>query len=872
MFSFLLAELYLRELEQLRVPKAIRTALSQFKIEAQDSSENKKFKVLLKVYDRAMDRIIKQGNDSGVLAKKVLSWITHATRPLTVLELRYAIAAEYGELELDEDNLPAIEDIVSVCAGLVTVDKESNIVRLVHYTAQEYFDRTQRRWFPTADSDIAMICISYLSISAFEGEICPKADDFEKSLQSNQFFEYVAQSWGHHARKGGSNPELDTSVLQFLESTVKVAGAGEAMLTHGNHPGHRRKAPRGIQGLHLTAYFGLRNVAFELLKKGYDQGVKDADGCTPLMWAVDYGQEELVGMLLAKGSGTGTCDTLRRTALHHAASIGQITSIHLLIQHQADVEARDLQGQTPLLVAISKGQKAAVELLLRAGAEVTAFDGERKGALHLSIESEFFGIEMVELLLAHGAPFDITDVNNMTPLHCTIQFNRRDIASVLLNDGVAVDLRVQRRSWIPRLIRGSTVYEPNIADTAQRVVTDDLIGLTPLHFAALVGDTGMTEFFLGHGADPNALSHYGETPLHLALSRSIQGSKYRDSWNESRWRLESLWDVVEFHDEDVHDEVATQITTTRRDLVEILLRDDRTNVTFQDAQGLSVLHTVNYTELDSPHIIRSLIQKGARVAACNLKRQTALHLASLAGHLDTVKVLLSHGSVIEMADNEGRTALHYAAKSRSPQTVISIIEAYQGEIPDFLNIRDNFGRNALHHSVGDSCSVQFDMVRTLLNLGANANNTDDDGNSPLAHYLSQFRFFIDLSICQLLLSHGTRAKSVNKAGKTLAESYAMFGKVDVEVLELLKDYDVDIDKVDSKGMNLLHTIALGGSLTEEALIYLLRISHIRQETTDYYGKTALQYATEEADRERHPFLFDSKRWSRTADILRMHAT
>jgi hypothetical protein len=46
--------------------------------------------------------------------------------------------------ELDEENLPEIEDMVSVCAGLVTVYEESNIVRLIYYTTQEYFERTQK--------------------------------------------------------------------------------------------------------------------------------------------------------------------------------------------------------------------------------------------------------------------------------------------------------------------------------------------------------------------------------------------------------------------------------------------------------------------------------------------------------------------------------------------------------------------------------------------------------------------------------------------------------------------------------------------------------------------------------------------------------
>lgn len=58
---------------------------------------------------------------------------TCAKRPLTTLELQHALAVEVGESELDEENFPEIEDMVSVCAGLVTVDEECGIIRLVHY-------------------------------------------------------------------------------------------------------------------------------------------------------------------------------------------------------------------------------------------------------------------------------------------------------------------------------------------------------------------------------------------------------------------------------------------------------------------------------------------------------------------------------------------------------------------------------------------------------------------------------------------------------------------------------------------------------------------------------------------------------------------
>lgn len=67
----------------------------------------------------------------------VISWITYAKRPLTTPELQHALATEVGHQDLVRDNISDVEDMVSACAGLVTVDKESDIVRLVHYTTQQ---------------------------------------------------------------------------------------------------------------------------------------------------------------------------------------------------------------------------------------------------------------------------------------------------------------------------------------------------------------------------------------------------------------------------------------------------------------------------------------------------------------------------------------------------------------------------------------------------------------------------------------------------------------------------------------------------------------------------------------------------------------
>jgi hypothetical protein len=41
---------------------------------------------------------------------------------------------EAGEPHLDIENLYRVEDIVSIYIGLVTIDEENKIIRLVYYT------------------------------------------------------------------------------------------------------------------------------------------------------------------------------------------------------------------------------------------------------------------------------------------------------------------------------------------------------------------------------------------------------------------------------------------------------------------------------------------------------------------------------------------------------------------------------------------------------------------------------------------------------------------------------------------------------------------------------------------------------------------
>ena len=344
-----------------------------------------------------MERIKAQDADSWELAEHVLSWIIFAERQLMTTELQHALAVEVGELELNEENLPQIEDMVSVCAGLVTVDEESNIIRLVHYTTQEYFERTQIHWFPNAESNITTTCVTYLSFRTFESGHCYRNVQFKERLRLNKLYDYAAHNWGHHARKAST---LCHGVLNFLECESKLQASIQVLMAveYGSQHG-----PRQMKGLHLAAYFGVQDAVNALIDKGY-LDFQDSYRRTPLSWAAENGHEVVVKLLLEKGAELETkdeeCDW---TPLSWAAENGHEAAVKLLVEKSAELETKDEEyGRTPLSWAAENGHEVVVKLLVEKGAELETKD-KNYDRTPLSLAAENGREAVVKLLLKKGA-------------------------------------------------------------------------------------------------------------------------------------------------------------------------------------------------------------------------------------------------------------------------------------------------------------------------------------------------------------------------------------------------------------------------------------------------------------------------------------
>ncbi|KAM7217653.1 hypothetical protein V8F06_007037, partial [Rhypophila decipiens] len=473
---FLLARIYLDLLQREVKPRKVRKALQGLQKQVTGSGEEQRLKVLSHAYDEAMERINKQEPSHRELANQVLSWITCARRPLTTTELSHALTVEPGDSELDEGDLTKVGDMVVVCAGLVTVDEESDIIRLVHYTTQEYFQKTQARWFPTAEQDISTICITCLSFSEFETGPCETDDNFEQRLQNNPLYDYAARNWGRHARQTAISPEEVDRFLMFLTSPTLIEASSQALLVAKRWSGHSnysQEFPRGMTGVHVAAYFGVGEAVAELLKAGADVNAKANDGRTPLYRASGNGHDSVVQQLLAAGADVNAKDNDGRTPLHEASGNGHDSVVQQLLAAGADVNAKANYGGTPLHWASGNGHDSVVQQLLAAGADVNAKEANDGGTpLHGASGNGHDSV--VQQLLAAGADVNAKADDGRTPLYRASWNGHDSVVQQLLAAG---------------------------ADVNAKEADDDR---TPLHWASWNGHDSVVQQLLAAGADVNA--------------------------------------------------------------------------------------------------------------------------------------------------------------------------------------------------------------------------------------------------------------------------------------------------------------------------------------------------------------------------------
>ncbi|TFK26017.1 ankyrin [Coprinopsis marcescibilis] len=604
------------------------------------------------LYATTIGRVEVQENSD--LARRVLTWTVFAARSLTIEELRYAVAVNPVTYKFDPEELVEKETLVGLCCGLITVDPDTDLVRLIQTTSLNTSVMT------TPHALLATTCVACLNQNGlsdfhignasgvydawdtFGGLHVIAAYNLVNLFQELALYPSTPPSPSHsdsHSPRHSQSPHLEIQLpttssspapalatpFVDLEINSKSTRAGQTPLMVAANCGH-------IEMVRLL--MGVKDVRV---------GLEDKDGATALMHASREGHMEVVWALISPWVSLG--DSKGRTALMMASTLGHVETVKVLCRHSStDINAVDQEGYTALKHASEVDQTEVVKALLDVEmTEVNGLNAAGKTALMLACSCSWFeagmsGFSTVKELLRDGR----TDVNRKgrggrTVLIEAVREGQTEIVGVLL---------------------GAAGVDVDVAD-------DD--GRTALSAAKRLGGSAdiIAALVQAVAADVNAVDAEGRTPLMHACCNAM--------WKKTRSQCLAVVDEllaiggvkINTVDHRGRSALIWAAKDAPPEIVERLLQVEGVDVNVVDAAGRTAL--LEASERGHTRTVRLLLNfatwgKGHRRNAADVEGTTALMMASC-GATEVVEALLSSGGInVNAADCYRRTALMNAAE------------------------------------------------------------------------------------------------------------------------------------------------------------------------------------------------------------------
>jgi ankyrin repeat protein len=435
---------------------------------------------------------------------RLLQWVLFARHPLTLDELRFAIAIKVGMTDLNPARDLPYPSFIELALGLLVVEGKEHIVRFAHLTIKEYLSAHSYEYFPDGHQLLAMTCLTYLNFTALSSRSgCAR---YREDGELGIFFDYAAFEWGHHAREGADDTHMCNVALELLLS---------GRFSQLNELRCRNRPYRWLSfcqsPLHETCHFGWVSITVKLLQLGHQSNVNEPDleHQTPLHYATVWGHIGILHTLLGcQNINVNVQDMWGDTPLHNASFRGHIAIIETLIQHSAiQVNVCNGEGRTPLHQCAKNGHEAVVQLLLNhPDIQTNVFDAMGQTPLHFATENNH--ITTIRALLCHtNIDVNCCDAEGWTALTTAIHQGSAEVVRMLLTRD-DIDLDVAKRQ---------------LPDMNHVALPQDLLlclGLTSesLYLAAQNGDKEVVLSLL-HQPNLQLNSRYGEnqrTALHEA--------------------------------------------------------------------------------------------------------------------------------------------------------------------------------------------------------------------------------------------------------------------------------------------------------------------------------------------------------------------
>jgi ankyrin repeat protein len=418
----------------------------------------------------------------------------------------------------------------------------------------------------------------------------------------------------------------------------RVARSGPAAKEDVN----RRNAD-GSTPLQWAVYHGDVAEAKRLVRAGADVALANDYGATPMSLAAEVGNADMLAVLLEAGANPDSPNPDGQTALLAVARTGHVKAAQLLLNEGATVDAREKWGgQTALMWASARRHPAMMRLLISKSADVNARSIDRDYQRHVTAE---------------GRPKNL-DSGGLTPLLYAARENCKACVEVLLESRADINL-------------------------------PDPDGVSPLLVAIMNANWDLARQLIQAGADVNQWDIYGEAPLFAAIdlrTRIDGGRASIDPLNAT-----SGLAIIK-----------TLLERGANPNMQLFFKPANARGTVTTRGATPLIRAANNADLE---IVKLLLEHGADATLNLADRQTPIH-AVLAGRaaepqaLELIRVLHKAGadvSAIALINHReeirGGTALHYAVRKRQKE-VIKLLASLGID----MNAKDQDGLTALDYT------------------------------------------------------------------------------------------------------------------------------------------------------------------------------
>jgi len=521
----------------------------------------------------------------------------------------------------------------------------------------------------------------------------------------------------------GADPNRpDTDGVTPLYSAVHVAypEGAKALLKYGADP-NLTAGPHGETPLDLAIEQRNTILTHLLLIYGGDPNHLMPNGNAPLIQAIDESApKRLVDLLLAYDADTNVKDDHGRTALCEAVLSNRADIITSLLDRGADP---NLPGPEHVLwMAVWK--PVCLRNLLTRGADFLRAPGIMELATSIN------NADSVRILLQAGVDPNVKKDALYTPLCTAIRDNRTDIVHLLLDSGADPNLPGMRYPIEECVARSRNLILPHLLDAGADIEKPCAI----LETAARSKNIVCMARLLSEGADPNAKSAKGCTPLTTAIRANLPDAvslllshnadvTLRGNHDWPICLAVSHPDILRLvipHIKDIHSYPSVMeqaIVANQLESVAILL-DSGFSIEEKTSGVFSPLTTAIHEHREA--IVRYLLDRGADPNAVgeHLPLVKALRRTG-GGDISTVRMLVSKGADVNKV-YRGWNAVMQAVENGD----VEMLKVVAGQGVD-LDVVGEGGRTPL----GMTMAVGWDEGVRILEENALPKGRDENGKS-----------------------------------------------------------------------------------------------------------------------------------------------